>query len=804
MTWNPTNTKFDVTIAGSKWTTTGNEIYYSAGKVGIGLTNPSSSGAALQVTGTISLSSAASSAFFWSGVSDTFLGRANIAGTYSSSAAIGDLILSGGNKIIIKSGATANPIAMCIDTSNNVGIGKTNPVEKLDVTGNIVTSGNINLANTSRSLYWGGTSCNLGRAGVGGEYSTSSAINDIVLRSGSGKLLLQSGVGAAAMCVDLSNNVGIGKTNPSSNYRLDVSGNVNCSGIYVNGTQFTGSSTWTSVTGKPFTTLDTTTYSPTTTQTECEIIMYPRIVNVNTTLLSGKVWVDKPLKFTPASTSGGPITEYLPPYISLNINTNTLEIDSSGNLNVKSGGGGSSQWITSGTNIYYNSGNVGIGTTIITNNVKLDVRGNIESNSSIGTLNQFYFTGASNCGILRNLDINSSSYLVNDIILSTPQRIYLKSNNGTVANGVVVDTSNNVGIRKLPGYTVNNFGTVMTSYNFDIHGNSRMTGILDILANNTNTNPQMRMIKYTNANNEDLWSRQIYMYITSANDLIFAIDTYTNSGQAMEIHHKIAGTTVLLSSFYGVTINSSTASTWPLFVSNSRTANTTAATKRYINTISNVVSSTTSSIVTVANFAGSIWCSSGSVYISSDKRIKKNILDVDDDSALQMILKIEPKTYEYKDHFSRGTKRVYGFISQQIKEHLPEAVKEESGTLYDIYKVFKMNNNIIHININEYEGTYNIGDKLSYVLKDNAEGILTIKQIFDNYIVIDEIIDETDIFINGKIISDFHVLDKTYIYTLNVSATQELHRKITAKQEEINNLKNRLVALEEIILNKNL
>jgi hypothetical protein len=147
---------------------------------------------------------------------------------------------------------------------------------------------------------------------------------------------------------------------------------------------------------------------------------------------------------------------------------------------------------------------------------------------------------------------------------------------------------------------------------------------------------------------------------------------------------------------------------------------------------------------------------------------------------------------------------VYGFISQQIKEHLPEAVKEESGTLYDIYKVFKMNNNIIHININEYEGTYNIGDKLSYVLKDNTEGILTIKQIFDNYIVIDEIIDETDIFINGKIISDFHVLDKTYIYTLNVSATQELHRKITAQQEEINNLKNRLLALEEIILNKNL
>jgi hypothetical protein len=237
MTWNTGTNKFDVNVISSQWTTTGTEIYYSTGKVGIGLTNPSSSGATLQVTGTVSLSSSANTSLFWSGNTNTLLGRANTAGTYSSSAAVGDLVLSSNNKIIIKSGASTNPIAMCVDTSNNVGIGKTNPSQKLDVTGNIlalrlgvgttsilsnysldvsgniITTGNIALVNGATSIFWTGTNSNLGRAGTGNTYSTSAATNDIVLRSAN-KLLLQSGVGAAALVIDTANNIGIGNTAP--------------------------------------------------------------------------------------------------------------------------------------------------------------------------------------------------------------------------------------------------------------------------------------------------------------------------------------------------------------------------------------------------------------------------------------------------------------------------------------------------------------------------------------------------------------------------------------------------------------
>ena len=68
---------------------------------------------------------------------------------------------------------------------------------------------------------------------------------------------------------------------------------------------------------------------------------------------------------------------------------------------------------------------------------------------------------------------------------------------------------------------------------------------------------------------------------------------------------------------------------------------------------------------------------------------------------------------------------VYGFISQQIAEIIPEAVSTQKGTLYDIYSNFKCNGNVIHININDYEGTYNVGDIL-HCIADKGEVNYTI------------------------------------------------------------------------------
>jgi hypothetical protein len=59
---------------------------------------------------------------------------------------------------------------------------------------------------------------------------------------------------------------------------------------------------------------------------------------------------------------------------------------------------------------------------------------------------------------------------------------------------------------------------------------------------------------------------------------------------------------------------------------------------------------------------------------NSDRRIKKNIVDVNDASALETIRLIKPKRYDYLDTKSKDIEdTVWGFIAQEVREVLPYA-----------------------------------------------------------------------------------------------------------------------------------
>ena len=226
---------------------------------------------------------------------------------------------------------------MRIGNNGNVSIGTTDTATyKLNVNGTVFVTG-LNLPITINSgIIWDGNAA-LGRAVAGGSYSDSAVAGDIILRSAAAnKLILQSGYGSGAIVIATTNNVGIGKTDPGT--KLDVVGTVTA-------TLFSGSGA--SLSGLP-------------------------AANITGTLAADK---------------GGTGCTSL----------NTTIFDTSGGiLSLKSGSAISSQWTTLNNNIYFNTGNIGIG--IINPNYKLHVEDGILfvgdslylNNSSLNIANNYY------------------------------------------------------------------------------------------------------------------------------------------------------------------------------------------------------------------------------------------------------------------------------------------------------------------------------------------------------------------------------------------------------------------------------
>ena len=205
-----------------------------------------------------------------------------------------------------------------------------------------------------------------------------------------------------------------------------------------------------------------------------------------------------------------------------------------------------------------------------------------------------------------------------------------------------------------------------------------------------------------------------------------------------------------------------------------------------------------------AKFNSGIWAS-GNIIASSDERIKTNINDISDDRALQMILNIQPKTYNYIDWVNRGNNNIYGFIAQQIKTVIPDAVKIEKEFIPNIFSsaVYNIIGNIIILPIYSIniENIINKNSKVKcYDMSDNIIIVNVIKIINEYSFKIENINYLNDkIFVYGTEVNDFHVLNKEYINTLNVCAVQELHRKIVLQQNEIYNLNERVNTLIEYI-----
>lgn len=192
----------------------------------------------------------------------------------------------------------------------------------------------------------------------------------------------------------------------------------------------------------------------------------------------------------------------------------------------------------------------------------------------------------------------------------------------------------------------------------------------------------------------------------------------------------------------------------------------------------------------------------------SDRRIKKNIMDINDSSALEKLRLLKPTYYEYRDRIKRKVSDVVeGFIAQDVAEVLPYAVKTLTQVIPNVYSEGSCQTDA------SGNRTITIPDYDTANLEVDASGNLFTKiRLYDDYgkeinVVIKEIISQTqirvqyvnelptEVFVYGQEVDNFHTLQKDRIFTIATSALQEVDRQLQAEKAKTATLQTQLVYL---------
>ena len=392
----------------------------------------------------------------------------------------------------------------------------------------------------------------------------------------------------------------------------------------------------------------------------------------------------------------------------------TYEIDVTGDINLTGdlringvaqsfgGGGGSSPWTTSGSDIYYTSGKIGIGTTSPAR--YLDVGGSL---------------GASSGGILiRNGDSNSGGTGAPQIAFgysgtNTYQHFIRTRHNGGVA------TANTIEFYVCDG-TANNSLTSGVTHNLTLEAGNVGIGT---------TNPTQAKLVINGHQTQYI----SYGYL----------NVYANTGQASG------------NNSYSVYANQR---------------------------------------IAAAEFNA-----------HSDIRIKKNVVDINDSSALDKIRLLEPKIYNYIDEQQKGTSNVYGFIAQEVSNVLPYAVTVSEGDIPNILTNSNVSvtsdSNVLELRLDTTVEGLTLSNTSNINITTDNNQYLTVPVLTfsgSNVITIqnnDKFSNVTGAYIHGERIHDFHHLNKDAIWAVSTAALQEVDRQLQAEKTKVSTLETQVADL---------
>ena len=230
-------------------------------------------------------------------------------------------------------------------------------------------------------------------------------------------------------------------------------------------------------------------------------------------------------------------------------------------------------------------------------------------------------------------------------------------------------------------------------------------------------------------------------------------------------------------------------------------------TSAYFNRYSTAIGTNTTAgiLANVSLFAEGNILTSDTFIAVSDRRIKTNIVDIEDDRALRDLRLLKPKTYTYKDVVQKGSTPVYGFIAQEVKEVLNYASFPITGTVPNVYELATFSGDTLTLTFNTTDLSRDPSGALFTKLKlktlEGKDEFVSILEIIDAHTLrVDKDLSNfggDQIFVYGQEVSDFHTLNKDAIWTVATAALQEVDRQLQAEKQKTATMQTALDALLE-------
>lgn len=177
-------------------------------------------------------------------------------------------------------------------------------------------------------------------------------------------------------------------------------------------------------------------------------------------------------------------------------------------------------------------------------------------------------------------------------------------------------------------------------------------------------------------------------------------------------------------------------------------------------------------------------------FVNSDTRIKKDLRLSEKSKDLNILNQLRVTDYRHIDHVAYGTNSVKGLIAQEVERVFPEAVNTSSNFIPSIYGFSAktaFSSGRLSVSLPQKHELV-VGDEVKLILKDAGEKTAIVAAVdSENTFLInwDEAAAAPErVFVYGKKVNDFHTVDYDRIFTLNVSATQELARKVELLEKE--------------------